>query len=82
MAAASGIVHECDRYARGHDLPLRFVIEDNGKSVATDTEESWGAAAGGQIVGHARYVYELPHPHVGTGVFVHFPDKKHESHGL
>ena len=83
MAAASGIVHECARYARGHGLPLRFVVEDNGKSVATDTEESWGAA-GGQlgIVGHARYVYELPHPHVGTGTFVHFPDKKHESHGL
>jgi TPP-dependent pyruvate/acetoin dehydrogenase alpha subunit len=82
MAASAGIVHECDRYARGHDLPLRFVVEDNGKSVSTDTAASWGDARG-SVLGHHAYKSELTWPHVGTGTFVHFPDKaEHKSHGL
>ena len=29
------------KYSTNHDLPIRFVIEDNGKSVCTDTREVW-----------------------------------------
>jgi TPP-dependent pyruvate/acetoin dehydrogenase alpha subunit len=68
MAAMSGIVHECTRYARGHDLPLVVIVEDNGKSVATDTKAVWG---GNHDINVRRYHYELSYPHVGSGRWVH-----------
>jgi TPP-dependent pyruvate/acetoin dehydrogenase alpha subunit len=73
MAARSGIVHECRQYAQGHDLPLRFVIEDNGLSVATDTQTVWGQADKPyyNYKSDARYDYRLTWPHVGTGNWVH-----------
>ncbi len=37
MTAESGIAHECMKYSRNHGLPIHFVVEDNGKSVCTDT---------------------------------------------
>ena len=30
MAGSTGIFYECLQYAQGHDLPITFVIEDNG----------------------------------------------------
>lgn len=42
MAARTGAFHEARQYAVGHDLPIHFVIENNGKSVLTDTKEVWG----------------------------------------
>lgn len=42
MTARAGIVHETTVYADNHDLPISFVLEDNGKSVCTDTEQVWG----------------------------------------
>ena len=79
MAMASGIATECHRYAKGRDIPLTIIVEDNGKSVATDTKEVWGRE---DRSGDVRYEYELPWPHVGTGKFVTFPDVEHKSHGL
>ena len=26
---------------RNHNLPMTFVVEDNGKSVTTDTQKTW-----------------------------------------
>lgn len=43
MAATTGLFHECRRYAVGHDLPINFIIEDNGLSVCTPTQEAWGS---------------------------------------
>jgi TPP-dependent pyruvate/acetoin dehydrogenase alpha subunit len=77
MANMSGIAHECCQYARGHGLPLYLVVEDNGKSVATDTLQSWGVARdfGAHYLldrGHfAVCTHELPYPHVGTGTWIH-----------
>lgn len=45
MTAETGIYHECAKYCEGHRLPVAFVVEDNGKSVCTDTGEVWGASA-------------------------------------
>lgn len=42
MAAQTGIAHESIMYAISNDLPITFIIEDNGKSVGTPTEEAWG----------------------------------------
>jgi|ERR1017187_189436 pyruvate dehydrogenase E1 component alpha subunit len=42
MAAEMGIAHECMKYARGHNLPINFYIEDNHLSAQTDTLAAWG----------------------------------------
>lgn len=77
MAATTGMLSECLRYVEGHDLPVTFVIEDNAKSVCTDTDETWGDSL--NLEGlfssgkHRRYYqYKLPWPHAGAGKRVQF----------
>ncbi len=41
MTLMTGIASESIRYAIGHDLPISFIVQDNGKSVGTDTENTW-----------------------------------------
>src|SRR5258708_15413485 len=43
MAASGGAFFEADQYAHGHDLPVTFVVEDNGLSTNTPTARTWGA---------------------------------------
>ena len=76
MTAAGGAFHECAQYAQGHELPIHFVVEDNGKSVCTDTWKVWGGLQspdlkwGPSLVTH--YDYKLPHHHSGAGHRVQF----------
>lgn len=42
MTAMTGIAYESMRYAKNFDLPIVWVVGDNGKSVGTPTKESWG----------------------------------------
>ena len=42
MGAECGIFHEAIKYALNFDLPIKFVVEDNGVSVMTDTYKTWG----------------------------------------
>ncbi len=84
MAFRTGITHESIMYAIGNDLPVTFIVEDNGKSVGTPTEASWGTLpthtvfetynnlANGSTVELRYYKYEMSYPHSGTGVFVEF----------
>ncbi len=74
MAREMGIVHEAIKYAARHLLPVEWYVEDNGVSVATDTQKSWGPA-----VEHVeypkrvhRYRYDLTRPHSGIGRWVKF----------
>lgn len=60
MSAETGIFHECMKYAQGHNLPIHFVVEDNGVSVQTPTKKVW------------RYSYRSKWPHQGVGKFVIF----------
>lgn len=74
MTARTGMFHECRQYAIGHDLPIEFVIENNGMSVCTDTAEAWGMGdldfdTDGKTT---EYFYKLPFPHAGAGVRVQF----------
>ena len=39
MTSETGIVHECIKYSRNLGLPIHFIIEDNQKSVCTDTRD-------------------------------------------
>ena len=70
MAFEAGIVHEATKYAARHDLPIRFIVEDNHKSVGTPTQLSWGNIMKKPDV--IRYHYELTRPHSGVGRWVRF----------
>lgn len=71
MTAAAGIYNESFRYASGHNLLMEFIVEDNGLSVCTDTQDSWGRGDGGHVGGR-EYEYKLTKPHVGIGRYVRF----------
>lgn len=69
MAGEMGIFCEAVKYAQGHDLPITFVVEDNGKSVETTTKEVWGKKHISKVV---RYSYKSELPHQGIGKWVMF----------
>jgi TPP-dependent pyruvate/acetoin dehydrogenase alpha subunit len=70
MAAEMGVFHECTKYAGRNDLPITFIIEDNGLSTDTPTQEAWGLSSNGPDV--IRYKYDRTFPHTGVGQFVSF----------
>ncbi len=70
MAAESGVFHECTKYARRHDLPINFIVEDNGWSVDSPTQKVWGEKDSGNNI--LRYKYGRNYPHYGFGVWVVF----------
>lgn len=70
MSAECGVVHEANKYASRHDLPLTWVIEDNGLSVCTPTQKSWGQES--PVYRTLRYSYTLSRPHSGIGKWIRF----------
>ena len=79
MTATTGQFWECWNYAKNFDLPITFVIADNGLSTDTDTKVSWGmeketehfyqypSMKAKKII---YYKYKRKWPHYGTGKFV------------
>jgi pyruvate dehydrogenase E1 component alpha subunit len=55
MAASGGLFSECIRYAIGWDLPIQYVILDNGMSVRANTSAVWGLRKGKDKVIECRY---------------------------
>ncbi len=43
MSSETGIFHEAVKYAVNFDLPVKFIVCDNGLSVMTKTREVWGS---------------------------------------
>ena len=76
MTSETGAAHECIKYAANHDLPLHWIVEDNGKSVCTDTRATWNQEVlTYQAAHHPRvtyYQYETRYPHAGAGKRVQF----------
>jgi TPP-dependent pyruvate/acetoin dehydrogenase alpha subunit len=70
MAATIGVLHESHTYAGRNDLPVTFVIEDNGLSCNTPTGDAWGRGTGWAAV--KRYEYQRQFPHVGIDKWVQF----------
>ena len=71
MAATTGAFHEASCYGKGHNLPIEFIIEDNGLSCETPTKEVWwhGAVCGAVRSENKRYLYYLYDrhwPHYGV----------------
>ena len=71
MTFESGIFYEAHKYARNHNLPLQFVVEDNGLSTNTPTDKTWGGSRDipEDII---YYKYEREYPHHGTGNWIVF----------
>jgi pyruvate dehydrogenase E1 component alpha subunit len=69
MAELTGLAQECFRYASGHSLPIKYIVEDNGLSVTTPTQEVWGK---GKARARERYRYKRGYPHAGIGKYVLF----------
>ena len=42
MTSETGIANEAIKFSIGQDLPIKFIIEINHKSVCTDTLPTWG----------------------------------------
>lgn len=76
MTAETGIAHESIKYSRNHQLPIHFVVEDNSKSVCTDTRQAWKQPVLSFENSNDEYVsyykYETKYPHAGAGVRVQF----------
>lgn len=76
MTSETGSFHENHKYAVNHDLPITFVVENNGKSVCTDTFKVWNmteltySKAG--IPKIIYYDYETKYPHAGAGKRIQF----------
>lgn len=76
MTAETGIFMENLKYSIFHQLPIKFIVEDNGKSVCTDTPKTWGLKGSTYKYldeSHLYYYeYETKYPHAGAGVRVQF----------
>ena len=76
MTSETGIAHECIKYSKNHNLPIRFIIEDNEVSVCTDTRKTWGT----NLLTYENvddpmivyYKYKNTYPHAGAGSRVQF----------
>lgn len=76
MTAETGIAHESIKYSRNHRLPIHFIVEDNEKSVCTDTRQAWSqprlSFEGLNDDYISYYRYQTKYPHAGAGVRVQF----------
>jgi len=77
MTSETGVAHECIKYAKSHKLPIHFIIEDNGKSVCTDTRATWAMdklsyeGINDEYVTYYKYKLDK-YPHAGAGKRVQF----------
>tara|TARA_R110002110_G_scaffold54951_3_gene157130 strand:+ start:2714 stop:3322 length:609 start_codon:yes stop_codon:yes gene_type:complete len=77
MTSETGVAHESIKYARNHKLPIHFIVEDNGKSVCTNTRNTWGTdkltyeGINDEYITYYQYPMEK-WPHAGAGKRVQF----------
>ena len=71
MCFETGIFYEVHKYARNFNLPLHFVVEDNGISTYTPTEATWNVKRDvpSDVI---HYTYKSKYPHYGSGKWVAF----------
>ena len=76
MTSETGIAHECIKYSINLDLPIHFIIEDNEKSVCTDTRSTWKLKKltyeGKNDKFVTFYSYKSKWPHAGAGKRIQF----------
>jgi len=75
MTSETGTFFENWKYSVNFDLPITFIIEDNNKSVCTDTRKTWNCEKlffedeKNKII---YYKYESIYPHAGAGKRIQF----------
>jgi len=80
MSSETGSFHENVKYSVNHDLPITWVVEDNGKSVCTDTRKTWNTdnlsyeefnllQSREKVI---YYKYKTKYPHAGAGKRIQF----------
>lgn len=72
MAFECGTFYEVHKYARNFDLPLYFVVEDNGVSTNTPTDATWNGIKRDVPDDVIWYKYKSKWPHHGTGKWIVF----------
>ena len=72
MAFETGGFYEAHKYAKRYNLPIRFVVEDNGVSTNTPTAETWNGIKREVPEDVIWYDYKKEWPHYGTGKWVIF----------
>jgi len=83
MAYSIGTFHDSYKYSQSNDLPITYVIEDNGLSTNTPTQKTWNnetenfytydAINVTELNKHLIYYkYERHYPHVGIGKWIYF----------
>jgi len=76
MTVQTGIANECLKYSQNFGLPITFIVEDNGKSVCTDTHKTWNTeVTDDEFIEDDNFIYykyESRYPHAGAGVRVQF----------
>jgi TPP-dependent pyruvate/acetoin dehydrogenase alpha subunit len=75
MASETGTFFENWKYSVNHDLPITFIIENNNKSVCTETDKVWNCnelyfkKEKRKII---YYEYSSKYPHAGSGKRIQF----------
>ena len=71
MCFETGAFYEVHKYARNFDLPLYFVVEDNGISTYTPTVKTWNVQRDipDDVI---YYTYKSKYPHYGSGKWIAF----------
>ncbi len=77
MSSETGIFFEAVKYACNFDLPVKFIVCDNGVSVMTNTREVWGSPEpwfkGTKYESKIIYFqYVNGYPHSGLGKLIKF----------
>lgn len=74
MGSETGTFFENWKYSVNKDLPITYVIEDNGRSVCTDTKKTWGSDLYFKNVTDKimYYEYQTKYPHAGAGKRIQF----------
>ena len=75
MSSETGTFFENWKYSVNHDLPITYIIENNNKSVCTETNKVWNCEdlyfknEKRKII---YYEYESKYPHAGSGQRIQF----------
>ncbi len=74
MCARTGTFHDTWAYSLDSDLRINIIVEDNGLSVNTPTDEVWGHRNGFVVPAPLlhRYTYKRTTNHSGTDRYVAF----------
>jgi TPP-dependent pyruvate/acetoin dehydrogenase alpha subunit len=74
MTAETGCFDENYRYGLYQHLPITWIVEDNNKSVCTDTRKTWNTQMPSYRykAGIMHYEYESKYPHAGVGERIEF----------